>query len=241
MNFSIFTQRLKLFGLEYFKRYYAIYRAEVGNNEDPDNLGRVQLIIPQLYGKGVVYKYWAKPKGLFSGKGIGSFMIPEIGDNIWVEFEGGDSKYPVWSYGHWSIDEVPENATIENKVIQTISGNKIEFNDKDKLIKITVADTLFSVELNGTGVSIVADKVSIGTLNESSEPATLGETLTTKLETIVDKVLDTLTGIETLTVGTAMGPSTVPVNVATFTNLKASLVSFKSTLNEIQSEKVTLD
>jgi len=228
-------------GLEYFKRYYSIYKAEVSSNEDPKGLGRLQLVIPQIYGKDVSYKYWAKPRGLYSGKNKGSFIIPDKGDNIWVEFEGGDPKYPVWSYGFWSDGEVPEGATVGNKTIQTGTGHKIELDDDKGLIRITVAEKEFSVTISESGISIVADNISVGTLDESSEPAVLGDTLKSKLDSISDEVGKIAQNTSVLTVGTAFGPSTPPVNASVFTAIKTAIDSLKTTLKEILSKKVTLD
>lgn len=42
-------------------KYYGIYRGEVYRSDDPDNLGRVQLIVPQVLGQEVTD--WAYPVG----------------------------------------------------------------------------------------------------------------------------------------------------------------------------------
>lgn len=44
------------------KRYYGIYRGSVYSADDPENLGRVKLIIPQVLGEGE-HTEWAYPVG----------------------------------------------------------------------------------------------------------------------------------------------------------------------------------
>ena len=34
-------------------------------------------------------------------------MIPPVGANVWVEFEGGNIDYPIWSGCFWGVGEVP--------------------------------------------------------------------------------------------------------------------------------------
>ena len=36
-----------------------------------------------------------------------SSPIPPVGANVWVEFEGGDPDYPIWSGCFWGTGEVP--------------------------------------------------------------------------------------------------------------------------------------
>ena len=85
-------------GVEALDRYYGCYRGLVYSNEDPDNLGRVQVYCPDVYGDDF-YDEWAMPKGIYAGNKIGSFWIPNKNDAIWVSFEGGDVRFPIWEYG----------------------------------------------------------------------------------------------------------------------------------------------
>ena len=241
MIFKDFIYKLRMFGLEYFKRYYGLYRGIVFDNEDPDNLGRVQLYVPQIYGD-KAYKYWAWPRGQYAGKDKGSFFVPDKDDPVWVTFENGDAKFPVWEHGHWSEKQVPETATPVNKVLKTTSGHMIEWDDENKIFRITDA-TGNVYEMNETGFSWVVKntKISLGSLDGSNEPAALGDTLKSKLESFMDIVDATLDAILVLTVPTAMGPSGKPINAADFSTAKSDLASLKSELKEILSEIVTLD
>jgi hypothetical protein len=89
----------------------------VENNIDPMMLGRVQVSVPAVLGDGSLS--WAAPCVPYAGSGVGFFMIPPNGANIWVEFEGGDIDYPIWSGCFWGTGEVPaEPALPQMKVIK---------------------------------------------------------------------------------------------------------------------------
>jgi hypothetical protein len=48
---------------------------------------------------------FALPCSPYAGPGVGFWAIPPIGANVWIEFEGGDPTYPIWSGGFWDIGE----------------------------------------------------------------------------------------------------------------------------------------
>ena len=50
------------------------------------------------------------PCAPFAGSGVGFFALPPVGANVWVEFEGGDPDYPIWSGCFWGAGEVPAHA-----------------------------------------------------------------------------------------------------------------------------------
>lgn len=174
--------------------YYGLYRGIIASTDDPQNIGRVQLIVPQLYGE-EVYDYWAFPRGMFAGKNAGFFFMPEENDKVWVSFENGNPRFPIWEYGWWGEGDMPKTATTKNKVIQTHKGHRIEFDDENNILRITdVYDHV--VEMNSKGVSIISDNISLGTLNKSAEPAVLGDTLMDLLSDMV-KMLGGIKAIQT--------------------------------------------
>jgi hypothetical protein len=99
-------------------RFYGKYRGKVENNLDPLQLGRLQVSCPAVLGGGSLS--WAMPCVPFAGPQAGFFMLPPVGANIWVELEGGDPDYPIWSGCFWGVGEVPAVPAIEQmKVIKT--------------------------------------------------------------------------------------------------------------------------
>jgi hypothetical protein len=90
-------------------RYYGKYRATVINNIDPQQRGRILAIVPDV--QGIVPMSWALPCVPHAGKQQGTFMVPQIGAGVWIEFEQGDPDYPIWVGGFWGeFAEVPASA-----------------------------------------------------------------------------------------------------------------------------------
>jgi uncharacterized protein involved in type VI secretion and phage assembly len=75
------------------KRYWGKYRGMVINNVDPKLLGRVLVQVPDVLGVGV--SSWAMMCMPFGGVQSGMYAPPSIGACVWVEFEQGDSDYPI--------------------------------------------------------------------------------------------------------------------------------------------------
>jgi hypothetical protein len=97
--------------------FFGKYRGKVENNIDPMRLGRVQVSAPAVLGSGSLS--WAMPCVPYAGSGVGFFMIPPVGANVWVEFEGGDIDYPIWSGCFWGVGEVPAMPAIpQMKIIK---------------------------------------------------------------------------------------------------------------------------
>lgn len=99
--------------------YFGKYRGTVVNNADPQQRGRVQILVPSVLGDSRLS--WAMPCVPYAGSGVGFFFIPPVDARIWVEFEGGDPDYPIWVGGYWDQSgDVPANPQIAgNKVLKT--------------------------------------------------------------------------------------------------------------------------
>lgn len=169
-------------GFEAFGRYYSSYRGFVVDNNDTEGYGRLKLLVPQIYGNQVM-DYWAWPKNNYSGKNYGMQCIPNKQDMVFVEFEMGDPRKPIWTYGHFGKNEKPSNLRdIKNFWFKTPEGNLVEFDDTKKQIRITDcnSNTLIftnqSLELNG-----------------NSQSGVLGE----KNEIVLNDIRDILNGILT--------------------------------------------
>ncbi|HHV62130.1 MAG TPA: hypothetical protein GXX51_05770 [Firmicutes bacterium] len=129
-------------------RIFGKYRGFVVDNNDPKKLRRLCVKVPSLFGDEVLE--WAWPCEPYGGLGETGFtMVPEVGAGVWIEFEGGDVDYPIWS-GCWSgapggTPEVPteaENLYPANKVLKTKSGHVVELDDTQgaERIKVTCKD-----------------------------------------------------------------------------------------------------
>lgn len=85
-------------------RFFGKYRGKVTDNKDPLGLGRIQALVPGVFG---MVTNWALPCAPYAGNQVGFYAIPPIGAVVWIEFEGGDPTYPIWSGCFWQTGQVP--------------------------------------------------------------------------------------------------------------------------------------
>ncbi|MCO5212827.1 MAG: phage baseplate assembly protein V [Caldilinea sp.] len=133
--------------------FYGKYRGKVEQNIDPMQQGRIQVSCPAVLGDGSLS--WAMPCAPYAGNGVGFFAIPPTGANVWVEFEGGDPDYPIWSGGFWGPGEAPASpALAEMKVLKTGTGT-ITINDLPGAGGITIETTTgMKISLTALGLEI---------------------------------------------------------------------------------------
>lgn len=142
------------------KKFWGKYRATVFNNIDPMQMGRIMAIVPDVLG--IIPSSWAMPCVPIAGKQMGTYVVPQIGAGVWVEFEQGDPDYPVWVGGYWgSAAEVPALALAGNPaspsiVLQTALQNALVVSDLPGptggiMLKSTTGATII---VNDTGIYI---------------------------------------------------------------------------------------
>lgn len=86
--------------------FYGKYRGTVINNIDPEQRGRIQVMVPDV--SSLLPTSWALPCAPVGGLQMGVFAVPVIGAGVWVEFEHGDPDLPIWSGCFWgTAAEVP--------------------------------------------------------------------------------------------------------------------------------------
>lgn len=97
---------------------FGIYTGKVHDNRDPEQWGRLRVIVPSLFGDDPL-PTWAMMAGQSlgrrrrtgeRGRGVGSFRVPDIGAQVIVQFLDGNPELPVWTPGIFVKDDVPSSA-----------------------------------------------------------------------------------------------------------------------------------
>lgn len=222
MSIADFLNILGKYGLEYFRKYYGMYEGIVQDNADPEKLGRIKVVIPKITNNGI--SDWCHGRGLAAGKDRGMILLPKKGDSVWISFENGDARYPIWEYGFGFKEGISKNYLTYGEGIALYNkGYRVDIKDtavtisKDNVKINLTADT---VELNdgSTSVKVNNGKIDLGKV--LLEPAVLGD----KLDTLLGALLDALAASTVIVAG-------VPVpltNAAAFTALKTTLELLKS-------------
>jgi uncharacterized protein involved in type VI secretion and phage assembly len=95
---------------------------------------------------------WCTPCVPYAGKQVGFAFLPEQGAGVWIEFEGGDVSYPIWSGCYWRADELPADATPTVKTIATPQGLKLLLDDDGQMITLS-DDSGNTVTLDSNGIT----------------------------------------------------------------------------------------
>jgi|SRR2546421_755262 len=172
-------------------RYYGKYRGQVTDNDDPDNLGRVKAKVPHLLGDEETG--WALPAFAYGGASEqGLFAVPDMGAGVWIEFEGGDLSYPIWSGTWYTSGAIPESAKPGKKVLKTKAGHKIVLDDDGGSLEITDSNGN-SITMDkrvikisaGDATKIVINAPQIELVENATHPLVFGDKLLQYLNQLV--------------------------------------------------------
>ena len=129
-------------------RFYGKYRGIV-TAVDQATL-RIKATVPAVLG--TTPTGWCLPCVPYAGPGAGFFFIPDAGAAVWIEFEGGDVSYPIWSGCFWRAGELPADAAPATRGLVTAAPHKLLFDDAAD--EVTLADASNgTVVLDSTGVT----------------------------------------------------------------------------------------
>lgn len=152
------------------RKFFGKYRGVAVETIDPLGLGRILVECPTLSG---LRLNWAMPCVPYAGAGVGAFIAPPIGASVWVEFEGGDLDYPVWTGCFWTegqspfvagptsvlktdtvtvtVDDRPEGAGFDVSVTPAVGD----------LIRISATDAGLSITVGAMRISAAGDTVTV--------------------------------------------------------------------------------
>src|SRR5215510_8995368 len=116
----------------------------VDNVDGNGNPGyRVKVKFPWLNDQDTTY--WARIAVPMAGPERGTYVLPEIDDQLLVVFEHGDFERPIVIGTLWSKKQEPvevnDSAKNNTKLIKSRCGHRIIFDDKQGAEKITIVDS----------------------------------------------------------------------------------------------------
>ncbi|MBQ4819923.1 phage baseplate assembly protein V [Aquimarina sp. MMG016] len=124
-----------------------IQLAVVTENVDEEGLGRVRVEFPWQKPLGETTP-WLRMMTPHSGQDKGFHFIPEIGEEVIINFEGGNAERPFIMGTLYHGNAKPEEWKTDNndlKAIRTRSGHTIELNDTEGEEKINIYDNEGSI------------------------------------------------------------------------------------------------
>lgn len=115
-----------------------VYRSKVVETNDPLNMNRLRVVIPELHDDDMPAQYapWACPAPVIGGRGAFYFVAATIGDWVWIGFEKGDPHAPVYfgfanptRRGDYSIQQIHiETQPVLNKDGQRNQKRKNDYD-----------------------------------------------------------------------------------------------------------------
>jgi outer membrane protein OmpA-like peptidoglycan-associated protein len=121
-----------------------VWLAIVVDNKDGEGHPgyRVKLKFPWLAEQDT--SFWARIAVPMGGSGRGTYVLPEIDDQVLVVFEHGDINRPIVVGALWSKQQEPVEANQSGKnntkLIKSRCGHRIIFDDKQGAEKIIIVD-----------------------------------------------------------------------------------------------------
>ena len=208
-------------------RYDHLWLGEVVANDDPLNLGRVQVFVDGIFEPD---SNWAFPMGFMHGVKEGVWAVPRVGAQVVVFLNNGDVDHPYYMPGPFGApggeSDVPDQASSTDHYVLRWRGFHCVINGKageEKLfVKDEVSGTMLEIDrVNGPGdytrdvegnetVNVALDRnVTVETGNEVHTVATGNHTKVVAAgddtETIGGNKVKTVTGGEVDTINGAAG------------------------------------
>jgi Type VI secretion system/phage-baseplate injector OB domain len=156
-----------------YKKFYGKYRGKVVNNIDPLFLGRIMAEVAAVPGAPMNY---AMPCSPYAGPEVGFYAIPPIDANVWIEYEGGDPNYPIWTGCFWGEGELPMGVPTElTKIFKTETVTMV-LNDVPEvggfMLKCMppAVDDVLTMLFNAEGISL---SCPIATIQMTPETITI--------------------------------------------------------------------
>lgn len=132
------------------ERFYGKYRGVVVANTDPEGRARLQVEVPEVRGAGVID--WALPSSPYAGAGVGFFALPPVDANVWVEYEGGNLRYPIWSGCFWERGQIDAADALPEVMFLKTNAATLRIDNAAGEVKI---------EIGGGSITLTASEVKI--------------------------------------------------------------------------------
>jgi uncharacterized protein involved in type VI secretion and phage assembly len=123
---------------------------------------RIKARVPAVFGNEAT-SGWCTACVPYAGPQVGFVMLPDRGSGVWIEFEGGDVSFPIWTGCYWNNGDVPDGASADLKSIITKAGSLHFDNQKASVTALVSAD--HTIVLDDSGVTISASsghQVAVG-------------------------------------------------------------------------------
>ena len=139
-------------------RYFGKYRGVV-TDVDAGTM-RVRASVPSVLGG--ISSGWAAPCVPYAGPEVGFMMLPDVGSGVWIEFEGGDVSFPIWTGCYWNSGDIPSAAASTLKTIIAESGSLAFDNNANSVTLQDASQNSMVIDATGATTSAGSGAVAVG-------------------------------------------------------------------------------
>ena len=131
--------------------------AIVKDNNDPLGMGRVRVQF-LWQAKRNEMTPWIRVVQPYTGGGKGFYFVPEIGEEVLVDFEGGNAERPFVLGAHYNGEAKSgyHNADNRVKAIHTKSGHKLVFTEDESILLSDKNGNTLRFDTQGKNIEISA-------------------------------------------------------------------------------------
>lgn len=154
---------------------YGVYVGIVSDIEDPEDMARVKLTFP--WRDSDDESCWARIAPSMTGADMGTYYLPEVGDEVLVAFGNGDMHDPYVVGSLWNGNQKPPQKNKPDNPIRQIksrAGHVLTFDDTDDIGAIEIetnkgqkivvdddAEEITIEDINGNTVVLDSDGISL--------------------------------------------------------------------------------
>jgi hypothetical protein len=113
---------------------------------------------------------WCAPCVPYAGPKVGFLMPPEVGSGVWIEFEGGDVSFPIWTGCYWTAGDVPSSASAGVKTIITSAGTLAFDNGASSVTLANSSQHSLVLDSSGAVAAAGAGKIELASA-PASQPS----------------------------------------------------------------------
>jgi uncharacterized protein involved in type VI secretion and phage assembly len=190
--------------------FHATYLGEVTDVQDPESLGRVQIKLLNLeHVNDNSNRIWARVAVPFAGNNRGAFMLPDVGDEVLIQFVNGDARLPIVVGGLWNGSATPPEtlggSNVDRWTIVGKAGTRIAIvEESSPTIALTtpgaVSATLTDegggkIEIKAAGTTITVDSQGVSVQTPAKVTVQASQVAVSAGMVKVDAAMSTFSGL----------------------------------------------
>ena len=159
--------------------------AKVTDNRDPRRESRVRVRFPWQPGEEV--SFWARLAMPMTGNKMGTYFLPQVGDEVLVAFERGDQEHAfvigsLWN-GKAPAPEDNGDGNNDRRLIRSRSGHELRFDDNGSApeVELKLQDGKH-LKLDRNGVTVEDERGNSLTIESASGSITIKSNATLSLK-----------------------------------------------------------